>query len=262
MNKNIKQFRVWSKVEKKFVYNRLIDDNFRVYDWVGGYGDRIEVEPAFLQWPDSDGSSMYIIQRFTGALDSKGEPIYEGDMVYYRFGHEHAAAEEACGEVFYDKESAAFLFDRSYQFGWNDAAVYVDSIKVVGNILELDHTAEFLDEKTGKGVEFCKEFLMEDPFRETKVEDYEENYNKFWREIVQNPDGSINLDQVKRELFDFYRVMQNAAEVYCEITGNRVSKPLTDVNVILGLWEEGIQKRIEEEIQDQIKCGILKKVDD
>jgi hypothetical protein len=39
------------------------------------------------------------------------------------------------------------------------------------------------------------------------MEDYEKTFEDFWQLIVCNPDGSLNLDQVKRELHDYHTVL-------------------------------------------------------
>ncbi|MED1781997.1 hypothetical protein P4V43_09235 [Brevibacillus fortis] len=66
-----------------------------------------------------------------------------------------------------------------------------------------------------------------------EVKDYESDWEEFWKEICINPDGSINLDQIKRELSDYRMVMKTGSEVYCHITGNAISKVNTRVSAII-----------------------------
>jgi hypothetical protein len=132
-------FRIWSKTQKKFVSNRLIGQDLLVYDWIlhNSWRGEVEVEPAKDNWPGSDGQSMYIIQQFTGKIDSKGEPIYCGDIIRYTFKMcELGDAERHVGEVYYDNDSAAFLFDRSFEYSWLDSCIISQSILVIGNVLE------------------------------------------------------------------------------------------------------------------------------
>ncbi len=67
------------------------------------------------------------------------------------------------------------------------------------------------------------------------MEDYEKIYEEFWKGIVENPDGSLNLDQIKRELADFKALMTSASEVFMHVTCGRVSKPNTLAEVVI-LW--------------------------
>lgn len=127
MNRN---FRVWSKVEKKFVKDRLVSDDGYVYDWVSPSSMEVELEPFSKDWPNSDGGSMYVVQYSTGKKDSKGEEIYEGDIIYYRHKFDHGDLFEGRAEVVWDEEIAAFSFDG---FTWLDSNVFWDSIRVVGN---------------------------------------------------------------------------------------------------------------------------------
>ena len=130
-----KKFRIWSKLEHKFVDDRLIDVNGKIHDWVGGTHE-VEIEPEPHNWPNSDGSSMYIVQLAVEKVDSKGDDIYEGDIVYYQSGDEHEIAQENHGEVYYDGETASFLFDRVFEYSWFDSVVHFHTIKIIGNICE------------------------------------------------------------------------------------------------------------------------------
>jgi hypothetical protein len=58
--------------------------------------------------------------------------------------------------------------------------------------------------------------------------DYEQTFDEFWREIVVNPDGTLNLDALKRELHDYRALLENVPEVYAHVSGGKVSKANTD----------------------------------
>jgi hypothetical protein len=72
------------------------------------------------------------------------------------------------------------------------------------------------------------------------VSDYERTYDEFWRDIIE-PNGQINVDQLKRELHDYWTV----SEVYCAITGGVVSKPLTEPKTVIALAEEQMRRDLE-----------------
>ena len=56
---------------------------------------------------------------------------------------------------------------------------------------------------------------------------YQEEYNDFWRDIVENEDGTLNKDQVMRELSDYSMVMDNCARAFYTMTNGRISKQNT-----------------------------------
>ena len=56
---------------------------------------------------------------------------------------------------------------------------------------------------------------------------YQEEYNDFWRDIVENEDGTLNKDQVMRELSDYSMVMDNCAKAFYTMTDGRISKQNT-----------------------------------
>ena len=60
-----------------------------------------------------------------------------------------------------------------------------------------------------------------------KNEDYKKEYEDFWKDIVENEDGTLNKDQVMRELSDYSMVMDNCARAYCLMTKQRISKQNT-----------------------------------
>lgn len=49
-------------------------------------------------------------------------------------------------------------------------------------------------------------------------------YPRYWDDIIFNPDGSINIDQVKKELSDYSFLMEQASKVYCYVTHGKMSK--------------------------------------
>jgi len=69
---------------------------------------------------------------------------------------------------------------------------------------------------------------------------------EFWKPIVCNEDGSMNTEQVKKELHDFLFMIQNVPVVYDHITGGIISKPLTDPKAVIDQAEEHYRKCFEE----------------
>lgn len=59
-----------------------------------------------------------------------------------------------------------------------------------------------------------------------KVVDVEDNWKDFWLPIISK-DGKVDMELIKLELSDYYSMLQEVPEVYCHITGSRISKPNT-----------------------------------
>ncbi len=81
----------------------------------------------------------------------------------------------------------------------------------------------------------------------------EENFQKFWADIIILPDGSVNLEQVKRELFDYSMVMREASKVYEELTGGRISKTNTFASEVLSIVNERTEEMIREAIIEELE---------
>lgn len=61
--------------------------------------------------------------------------------------------------------------------------------------------------------------------RQVTIEEIDNLYNSFWKEIVEKEDGSINVEQMKTELYDYHSIMTEVTKVYSHATGNVLSKP-------------------------------------
>jgi hypothetical protein len=87
-------------------------------------------------------------------------------------------------------------------------------------------------------------------------EEYEKVYDTFWKTIVEDDDGNLNVDQVKRELFDWYFSMQEVAKVYSEITGGRLSKPNYYASGVISAYEEHVEELKAWAIEDWISDNL------
>ncbi len=86
---------------------------------------------------------------------------------------------------------------------------------------------------------------------------YQEEYNEFWKAIVENEDGTLNKDQVMRELSDYSMVIENCTSAYSTMTNQRISKPNTCFFEVEAIFNE---KYIQNDIaaEDLIKNVITK----
>ncbi|QLI80827.1 hypothetical protein HZU75_04375 [Chitinibacter fontanus] len=73
---------------------------------------------------------------------------------------------------------------------------------------------------------------------------------EFWRDIVSNPDGSLNIEQIKRELCDYGNVLNYAAIVYDHATGGKCTKPLTYPSVAISLIDDHVTELSDEAIKE------------
>lgn len=62
--------------------------------------------------------------------------------------------------------------------------------------------------------------------------DYKQDYEMFWKDIVEK-DGEVDLDQVKKELYDYHLLMREVTKVYSELTNSLFSKPHTRAELII-----------------------------
>lgn len=84
-----------------------------------------------------------------------------------------------------------------------------------------------------------------------------EQTKKFWDKIIRNPDGTLNEEQLYKELHDYSFVLDQVPTVYCHITGNTLSKVNYHADVVTSkadeYYEEYLRKDVHEFIIDLIE---------
>ena len=91
------------------------------------------------------------------------------------------------------------------------------------------------------------------------MDEVEKVYRQFWKPLVAKF-GFIDMSQVKKELFDYYNILENASVVYDHITGGRISKPNTCSSAVISEYEARVQELIQEGIDDALElqeAGLL-----
>lgn len=85
------------------------------------------------------------------------------------------------------------------------------------------------------------------------MRDYEKTYERFWKTLVENADGSIDMDKLKRELHDYKTLLDNVPEVYCHITNNRISKPNTLASVVIAVADDCTNESFKQWKQEELE---------
>lgn len=82
------------------------------------------------------------------------------------------------------------------------------------------------------------------------MKEYEKTYQEKWKEIIENKDGSLNKEQIMKELFDYSIMLENVPIVYKEVTGGLLSKPHHSANSIICEFENYIERLIGRDLED------------
>jgi hypothetical protein len=82
--------------------------------------------------------------------------------------------------------------------------------------------------------------------------DYMETYETFWKSIVENEDGTLNKDQVARELSDALTLQHHLTEIYSEVSGGAVSKPFTLPSVVTAMYHDQLNEAADEAVGELI----------
>lgn len=123
MNNRPIKFRVWDTK-----YNRWLENgsslhcysNWQIDPFTGEVTDFVgSIAGSGEQFVKSDPSDNYIVQQFTGLLDSAGKEIYEGDIIVDSTGVSTVYFQNGC-----------FWVDDMWLYDYNRTS------KVIGNIFE------------------------------------------------------------------------------------------------------------------------------
>lgn len=68
--------------------------------------------------------------------------------------------------------------------------------------------------------------------------DYKQEYEEFWKDIVENEDGTLNKDKVMRELCNYNIVLENCTKAYCFLSNNRINDPLSSFDDVMSIYNK------------------------
>lgn len=64
------------------------------------------------------------------------------------------------------------------------------------------------------------------------------NYNSFWKDIIEKEDGTVDMEQLKKELYDYSMIIENCTKAYMEMTDGNISKPNTCFFEVKSIFED------------------------
>lgn len=81
-------------------------------------------------------------------------------------------------------------------------------------------------------------------------EDYLETFDDFWAELVTDEHGNLVFDAIARELHDYRTLLKNVPQVYDHVTGGKVTKPMTDPEVVKSLFDDYVQEHVDDAVEE------------
>lgn len=87
---------------------------------------------------------------------------------------------------------------------------------------------------------------MPDIRREKETEaKWEEAWERDWKPLLYT-DGKLDIQKIKNEMHDLWFIFEQVSEVYCEVTGNKLSKPMYYASEIIGCYHEQLNDAYDE----------------
>jgi uncharacterized phage protein (TIGR01671 family) len=125
MNNRQLKFRVWDKLEKRFIYP---DKGYQ-----GHYV--LSLDGKFHNLQNGSGGDEYVVQQFTELYDKNKKPIYEGDRVRF----DYTGKVDIFGEVIWLEHRASFGVRYNNTFETFEDVLMdhnMNCFEVIGNIFE------------------------------------------------------------------------------------------------------------------------------
>lgn len=83
---------------------------------------------------------------------------------------------------------------------------------------------------------------------------YKEVYNSFWKELVENDDGTFNKDALMRELSDYKFLLDQIPLIYDHVTGGLLSKVGYHADTVISASDEHFLRLLEAEKAEWEEC--------
>lgn len=85
----------------------------------------------------------------------------------------------------------------------------------------------------------------------TRITD--EDWKTIWKPLLYNREGKLSLRKIENEMHDLIFIYNQVSYVYCEITGNRLSKPTYYADTILSEYNREIEEAYQRGYDDAKK---------
>lgn len=88
----------------------------------------------------------------------------------------------------------------------------------------------------------------------------ESAWNSIWKEVIENPDGTLDKEALKKELHVYSVLFQSVQLAYSTLTGGEVSHPFTKLDVLLAyvdMYNEEM-KALQEDMESTKQNEVFK----
>ena len=89
----------------------------------------------------------------------------------------------------------------------------------------------------------------------TPKEKIDSVWNSIWKDILENPDGSLDVASVRRELHDYAILFKSVQTAYSRLTGGEINHPFTQLDVLISYvdlhYEEMMSVGYQEEQEEE-----------
>lgn len=101
----------------------------------------------------------------------------------------------------------------------------------------------------------CKPDIFEKTY-EAEEFSIDKTFEEFWKGIVYDEQGNLNLDQIKKELHDYHYMLEQVPKVYCAITNSTLSYPNYPAETVISVYEACLNEVVEQEVKEIVNNPI------
>ena len=81
--------------------------------------------------------------------------------------------------------------------------------------------------------------------------DIDETYENFWKSLVENPNGELNKEEVKKKLYDLAMVNAKMTKLVSTVTGETISNPNAELDDIIAAYYDRMESIVGMNLEEE-----------
>lgn len=85
-----------------------------------------------------------------------------------------------------------------------------------------------------------------------RKEKWGKDWIDYWKPLLLT-DGELDEQKIKNEMSDLVFIFEQVGEVYCHLTGNKLSKPMYYADTIITAHDDMVTELVNERVKEELE---------